>query len=207
LKTIEKGSEIFRARKNKAVAYTKPDELGPPKPEECIYANRMSPAGIPMFYGSFDIETCIAELGNTKGDYSIAKWETQKILNILDFTKHFKYSIQHHQYFYEDFPSIFDKDRRDFIFDYRFILRLASDISAKVEKDGTENIDYVPTQVIAEYIRKIVLIENKHIDGICFYSSQNGGKNITLFFDQKACLDINGKDQALKLLETKVVSI
>lgn len=59
---IPKGTEILRCRPraNKAERLNKARELGPP-PERFAKQNRMSPAGIPMFYGSDDKRTALAE--------------------------------------------------------------------------------------------------------------------------------------------------
>ncbi len=55
LSAIPKGSEIFRARASqKGGKFNWVFDLGPPEIEYAKYSNRMSPAGIPMFYGSFD---------------------------------------------------------------------------------------------------------------------------------------------------------
>jgi len=186
---LKKDSIVFRVRKNgKNEKYITPEELGTPKAEECIHSNRMSPAGIPMFYGSSTKETCLAELGNKKGLYTIGKWRIKKDLCILDLTKHFQFSKRENRYFYPNFPNIFDQSRRETIYDYSFILSFASDLSKKLEKDSKENIDYVPTQIVAEYLRKVALFDQKHLDGICFYSSIDGGINYALFIEQKECL-------------------
>ncbi|WP_165739423.1 HEPN-associated N-terminal domain-containing protein, partial [Pseudoalteromonas sp. Z1A6] len=62
LKKIPTSQEIKRVRivddYNEA---TTASHLGSPPLEYCKMANRMSPAGIPMFYGAFDIETSIKE--------------------------------------------------------------------------------------------------------------------------------------------------
>lgn len=62
VKEISVGTQIHRVR------VVNPDdnletakELGSPPNEFATMANRMSPAGIPMFYGAFDVETAIKE--------------------------------------------------------------------------------------------------------------------------------------------------
>ncbi len=143
----------------------------------------------------------LAELGNRKGKYTIGKWKTKKDLLILDLTKYFTYDVELNRYFYPEFPSIYDLGRRDKIFAYSFILKFASDISKKIEKDGMENIDYIPTQIVAEYFKKIESINNRYLDGICYYSSINGGKNYALFIEQNDCLKKERKIQKLELVE------
>lgn len=186
---LNKDENILRARKNGIdKKYRTPKELGTPKAEDCIRPNRMSPAGIPMFYGSLTEETCLAELGNKEGIYTIGKWRIKENLKILNLTKHFKFNKRTNQYFYPRFPSVFDRSNRDNIFDYQFILRFASDLSGKVRKEGIENIEYVPTQIVAEYLRRVALFDKKKLDGICFYSSIDGGINYVLFIEQEECI-------------------
>ncbi len=90
---IKKGEFIYRARLDNDSIYKTPEKLGTPKPENCLKPNRMSPAGIPMFYGSADKKTCVLELGNKKGYYTIGKWTPVKELRILNLAKKFSFNI------------------------------------------------------------------------------------------------------------------
>jgi len=62
LAMIGVGSKIFRARiHDKNVHLSHANQIGT-VPLECAkYSNRMSPAGIPMFYGVLDPETALEE--------------------------------------------------------------------------------------------------------------------------------------------------
>ncbi len=185
---LAKETMIYRARKEKRFGeYNTPELLGAPNPENCIYSNRMSPAGISMFYGSEDKETCLQEVGEEKGIYAIGEWCLKETVKILDLTKEFTWANGH--YYYPDFPSVFDVGRRDTYHDYSFILKFASELSKKVIKNRMENIDYVPTQIVTEYLR--IIKRKTNIMGICFYSSINGHKNYCLFFNDKDCKNCN----------------
>lgn len=202
---LKKGSIIFRGRKNSdSAVYKTAKDLGTPPAEDCLYSNRMSPAGIPMFYGSLTPQTCLAEIGNEIVSYTIGKWKIKKDLRILNLTKYFKFNTKEHLYFYPNFPSIFDSSRREYRSDYKFILRFASDLSKKLSKKGKENIDYVPTQIVTEFLRKFGHFPEK-IDGICFYSSKDGGINYTLFIEQHECL--NTDNQKIELISFKELRI
>lgn len=72
-------------------------ELATPKKEFIKRDNRMSPAHIPMFYGAFDANTVIEEIGGESKYISIGVFKNLKKLNLLDFTK------------IPALPSIFDK--------------------------------------------------------------------------------------------------
>lgn len=205
IEIIKKGDFIYRARLDNENIYKTPEELGTPKPENCLRPNRMSPAGIPMFYGSREKETCIIELKSKKGHYTIGKWTPTKELRILNLTKDFGFKTHTNSYYYHDYPSVFDKDNRDYIFDYQFILKFASDLSGKVD-DNIANIDYVPTQIVAEFLKKIALFNGEPLDGICFFSSINGGINYALFIEQEECKvpsEWSGSEQKIELISTE----
>ena len=150
--------------------------MGPPEPEDTInISNRMSPPGMPVFYAAFDKETALAEISQ-QGRESLAyisEFHLLKEITIIDLT--LAYGIP--------LPSFFDIDkakrtkRKDLI----FIQELSATLSEPVDKDGREHTDYVPTQILAEYIKK-----QKSIHGVIYESSKNPeGKNIALFFSQK----------------------
>ena len=204
--TLRNGDIIFRARQNRdKETFQSPEDLGPPPAWGCLKPNRMSPAGIPMFYGSSTKETCLSEMRNKKGKYTIGKWTPVKDLRILNLTSHFIFDTDTCQYYYPDFPSIFDQQRREDIFDYQFILKFASDLSGKVE-NKIASIEYVPTQIVAEYLRKVALFDKKHLDGICYYSSIDGGINYALFIEQEECTEQERwryHGQKLKLLSVE----
>jgi RES domain-containing protein len=61
--TLSAGTLLFRVRIH--APEKRPDNtmaaLGPPGAEDARFSNRMSPAGVPMFYAAFDEATAIAE--------------------------------------------------------------------------------------------------------------------------------------------------
>src|SRR5712692_1043203 len=61
VRELPAGTRFFRGRVGpKTKPYRSARKLGPP-PQGRTIANRMSPAGIPMFYGALDEFTAIAE--------------------------------------------------------------------------------------------------------------------------------------------------
>ncbi|MCL2442470.1 MAG: HEPN-associated N-terminal domain-containing protein [Treponema sp.] len=189
---LPKGTIIYRAREGKHLTN---DELCSPEPHQCTYSNRFSPAGISMFYGSSDEKTCLAEI-DKRNNVSIGKWEVMEDILIFGLTYKFHFSNQ--QYFYKKFPSIIDKERREYYHDYKFILDFASDISQIVIKNKNENIDYVPTQIVTEYLK----LNKKGLKGISYYSVVNGHKNYCLFLDKQQCKD----ETVIKMVDSFYVS-
>lgn len=60
IKTIGRHTDLIRIRVDDQ-PHTTASALGTPEPEHARQSNRMSPAGIPMFYGAFDLDTAHAE--------------------------------------------------------------------------------------------------------------------------------------------------
>lgn len=169
---IPKGTQILRCRprERKAERFSKARELGPP-PRRIAKQNRMSPAGIPMFYGSDDKKTTLAEMPELPRLYAIASFETLRTLRVLDLTN-------------VEAPSIFDmSDRADYDW-LVFMRRFLRDFSSPIERDDRVHIDYVPTQVITEYLRDLQL-DGGRLDGIKYRSTRNkGGVCYVLFIDE-----------------------
>ena len=82
-----------------------------------------------------------------------------------------------------EIPSIFDSgshNEREMIY---LLYDFVNEISKSVQKDGTEHIDYIPSQVVYEYFAKIFQDEDgKSVDGLAYKSAiLPGGNNIVLF--------------------------
>ncbi|GBR19630.1 HEPN-associated N-terminal domain-containing protein [Asaia spathodeae] len=168
---LPKGTEILRCRPRavRTERFTKARELGPP-PNRLAKQNRMSPAGIPMFYGSDDKKTTLAEMPDPPKFYAIGRFTTLRSLNILDLTN-------------VRTPSIFDiTDGSDYDWAL-FMSQFLKDFSGPIERDDRIHIDYVPTQVVTEYLRDARL-DGVRVEGIKYCSARNkGGVCFVLFID------------------------
>lgn len=141
----------------------------PPPP--LARAGRMNPTGISLFYGSFDPETCIAEIRPPVGTYAvIARFEVLRPLRLLDFLKLTK-AGEPLPHFHPNYLAKRDRDA--------FLKAFASDIAIPVHPQD-ENLGYLPTQAVAEYLaqRKDLML-----DGLLFASTQTGKSetNVVLF--------------------------
>jgi hypothetical protein len=141
-------------------------EIGPP-PNQNVKNNRMSPAGISYTYVSENPETCIIEVRPNYGsEMLVGKFEIIKNLKLLDLTFIPNYRVK------SIFNPEYDHDMR---WATNFLEQFIDDITKPCMKDDAI-LDYIPTQLLAEYIRK------EGYDGIKFYSSLNYNINYTLFF-------------------------
>lgn len=158
-------------------------ELGTPSTENARYSNRMSPAGIPMFYGAFDEETAIREtfdpLRGNNVAITVGEFRTARGFPVVDLTK------------VPPIPSVFDSEKRDSRPDIIFLHHFIRDLQAQVTKDGREHIDYVPTQIVTEYIRHLYKHpEHGMVRGILYCSARSEGECCVLFFDSEQCGEI-----------------
>jgi hypothetical protein len=182
IKTIESRQRFYRVRvHDKSEICKTVAELGPPSREKARFANRMSPAGIPMFYGAQDLDTAIAETFNPdKGknvNISACVFETIPKLNLLDFSD------------LPPFPSLFDKDHRPLRPAILFFRKFINDLSQPIQKDGREHIEYVPTQIITEFFRyRLKTDDGQPVHGMLYPSSRyNGGICCVFFCTQENC--------------------
>ncbi len=180
VRNLPAGSDLFRLRiHGPEVSLSSAAELGSPPDDVCIFANRMSPAGISMFYCAPDKETCVFETYDPDGEKhcgTFGRFNNVRDLTLLDMTK------------IPASPSMFEPGSRDMRHNIIFFREFLADFTRKVSKDGREHIEYVPTQVISEYVRYALRIGTARIDGIVYRSSRNTKKEaIVLFFDSETC--------------------
>ena len=137
-----------------------------------------------MFYGAKEIKTAISETWDPfrfpAYIITAAKFRALKSLRILDFTA------------LPDFPSLFDEDRRHLKPAYAFLRSFISDSTKPIAKDGREHIDYVPTQVVTEFFRRIFRGSGRtRLQGLFYPSSKSkGGTSCVLFFESHNCLGV-----------------
>lgn len=143
----------------------------------------MSPAGIPMFYGTLEKKTALAEIRDPKKKnpamVSLATFITLDDVKVLDLTN------------VPPTPSIFDETMRHLKLPLSFLNAFLADFIKPITKDGREHIEYVPTQVVTEYFRHVFIDEGgEPLQGILYPSSQSSmGKACVFFFDQSNCTE------------------
>jgi len=185
LTMIGVGSKIFRTRiHDKSVRLSHATEIGTVPLESAKYSNRMSPAGIPMFYGSLDPQTALEETVDDSDIgvgkiASIGTFNVIKQMEVLDLTK------------LHEIPSIFDTNRGYLRSSLIFLRNFEEEISKPINKDGAEHIEYVPTQVFTEYIRHLYRDQSGNgLDGILYRSSKHkGGVCCVFFIENEHCCD------------------
>lgn len=144
--------------------------LGPP-PEESATAGRMNPAGIPYLYLAFDEKTALTETRVSQGQQvTVSQWSPIRELQVID--------LSH----CPSCPSVFSEKRREYEM-VQFLYAFRNEISKAVVHDGSEHIEYVPTQVISEYFSQaFTYSDRKQVDGLIYPSAvEPQGKNLVVF--------------------------
>jgi hypothetical protein len=171
VKTHPSSTPIFRARSVAARSEIgRSSHLGPPPPEKASQ-NRMSAAGIPMFYGSDDPDTAVTEIRESSSSlYAVSEFRAERDYRMLDLTA------------LPDIPTFFELGNRDFREQMEFLHRFAEDISLPVEDQDSVHIEYVPTQVVTEYFRAVFTDGGRHLDGIVYWSARRPGHRSLVIF-------------------------
>jgi hypothetical protein len=181
---IPASREVYRVRVDDAAAdHGTAAALGSP-PRDSARQSRMSPAGIPMLYCAEDLATALAEtVDPTRGAgkvATVATFRTTEECRVVDLAR------------LPDVPSIFDARRESTRerAELGFLHGFWRDVSAPIERDDRVHIEYVPTQVVSEYLRYLLRdAEGRGVHGLAYDSAQAAGRNVVLFIDGSHCLD------------------
>jgi HEPN/RES N-terminal domain 1/RES domain len=175
IRTLPGDLVIYRVRSHKKTEQcTTREALGPP-PGSKAPSNRMSAAGISVFYGAFEMATAVIEasMSMQKGTEWVltgAAWQCTRALHVLDLSE------------LPPVPSIFatSRDERGALL---FLREFVTSITAPVVHDGREHIEYVPTQILTEYFRvRVKDPGGAALDGIVYPSARRSrGRSIVLF--------------------------
>lgn len=178
-----------------------PDRFTSPPLEFATQPNRMTPAGISMFYGAEDFDTAVLEVaGKEKIPGRAASgiaFETCREMHILDLI-YLKQGV-----------SYFAPNGREWRHRSQFLRFFTREVSKPIQRDKRQHIDYVPTQVFTEYVRyHIASASNSPVDGIRYFSSRNGHPCVVLFCDDEDCLrDRDGRPQMLRAIPNSLRTI
>lgn len=180
IEEMASGTSLWRARLHlKSEIINSAESLGSPK-SESAGCNRMNFKGESAFYGSFDKETSLREISNKDNmRRTIGVFRNVIPLTLINLYKLDKLKI----------PSLFDVEQSEkrmlLIFLKQFNKEISQPVAAEKEKE------YLPTQKVTEYFKKILVTDNlKKIDGIIYASAQNsGGQCCALFINAEQCSD------------------
>lgn len=145
-------------------------QLGAPTPG-IAGAGRMNAAGISVFYGSFDRDTCVAELRTpVSGHAVVGRFEILTPLRVLDLTL-LEDGFEPLSYFDDNYSQMMS---------YQAFMTTFHEAVRRAVLPGQETLDYLPTQVIAEYLWSQDVAP---LHGMIFASSliSDSANNVVLF--------------------------
>jgi hypothetical protein len=164
-------------------------QLGAP-PRKLGKPNRMNPSGIPAFYASMDFPTCVAELRPRVGCNVVGgEFKICRPILALDTTRFHAPPKE---------VNLFSKDHTRRLTQWRFMQFFMKEIAKPISPED-EHLEYVPTQVVAEYLNKIFSCyidgSKRNIEAIIYQSAQRPmGKNI-VFLGNAALTEASKKEQ------------
>jgi len=175
LTIIDVGTPIYRCRQHcKIDDVTEAEHICSPDTKYAVQPNRMSPAGVSMFYGAFNpdltkLETLQVE-DKSRPYYTIAKFKVKGKLKLIDLSK-------------IPYVSPFDQDKWELFDKLQFLHKFLDDFSNPIMHDGQPHIEYVPTQVVTEFFRyAFSKTPDEKINGIIYPSSKNRKQNACVLF-------------------------
>ena len=172
---------VFQSEPPLQKAMERPDkELAAP-PAWAAGAGRMNARGISAFYGATAPEIVLAEVRPPVGSWvAMARFEITRPLRLLDLTA---LADVHER------GSIFDPDYAYRLGRMMFLRTLSGRMARPVMPDDQE-MEYLPTQAIADYLSTEGQVP---LDGILFPSVQVGGNgvNAVLFHKSSRCEELD----------------
>lgn len=165
-------ARVFQTDDGLIEALCRPNECIGSPPAKLARAGRMNAQGISVFYGATMADVAIAEVRPPVGSRVIvAKFDITRQLRLLDLTA----AKEVHEE-----GSIFDSTFKERLHRAEF-LRSLVDLMARSVMPGDEGIDYLTTQVVADFL---ATTNSPRLDGIIFPSVQvEEGNNVVLFHD------------------------
>jgi hypothetical protein len=145
-------------------------DFGPPPLEFAHQSNRMNPAGIPMLYLASSPTTALKETRAAQA--KVGLWRSIRPMRILDLRR------------LPPVPGIFSEEARTQALTLSFLHDFANDIMEPVARNNQVHIDYLPSQVVTEFMRDYGFLDGA-LDGVAYGSTvHRRGWNVAFFFGQ-----------------------
>lgn len=173
VKTLPEGTGLFRARRVEDAAKRYEFNDITSSPDTSALSNQMSPAGVSMFYASFNAETAAKECVGDESHILLGSFQTKKALNILDLT-----NIPGPSFWMDGWQE------------NQFLHSFNREITKKLDRKDKKQLQYITTQVFTEFLRYMVKdADDARLDGMIYGSSKTREQNIVLFCNQHQSQD------------------
>jgi hypothetical protein len=162
------GTTWWRARVHPAgETYGRAKEIGTPASEHAR-DNRMTPKGIGAFYGASTLEGARAEVAGYAAadrDATVGQFMQLTDLALIDLRDR------------PPVPSLFDERDRHLRGVRTFMRDFITDVTKVADPSDIQDLDYIPTQVIAEHLRYDI-----PVDGILWRSTKDRDVTVCVLF-------------------------
>ena len=161
--TLPEGSEWWRARvHDPGVSYTLAKDIGSP-PAQIAKDNRMSPKGISVFYGASSkagAKDEVAGYAKSTDQATIGCFTTTASVTVVDLRDP------------PFVPSLFSVDRH-LRAARQFLRSFIADVTKVAVPSDVQNLDYVPSQIVAEYFSQGLDGTHGPVGGVIWRSSKD----------------------------------
>lgn len=143
-----------------------------------------------MFYGSFEKDTPMNEcVGGDEPVMIVGTFKTSRELKVIDLTR-----IPSNSFWMKGWQE------------NKFLHQFNREITKPTDIEDLNHLQYVPTQVITEYIRYMLVDkEGNHVDGIIYGSSKTKERNIVLFCNQHESKRFFEQDVKIEVYDRKMI--
>ena len=190
---FDAGTTWWRARvHNPGESYIAAKDIGTPA-DKYARDNRMSPQGIGAFYGASTLVGARAEVAGYAAapvEATIGAFTQLTDLALVDLRD------------LPDVPSLFDANRRHLRGMLIFMRDFITDVTKVADPSDTANLEYIPTQVIAEHLRY-----DLPADGICWRSTKDRDVTVCVLFLRNGAMSDAGAPTADSRLELDPASV
>ncbi|MYM30672.1 RES domain-containing protein [Duganella sp. CY15W] len=165
---LSAGLGLWRARPDLAKRRrVSASDFGPPPIEFALQSNRMNAAGIPMLYLASSATTAVKETRVEQA--KVGLWRSQRSIRVLDLRR------------LPPVPTVFSDEPRALAHTIRFLHNFSDDIMKPVARNNSVHIEYLPSQVVTEFMRDYKFSEGP-LDGVAYGSTVHPrGWNIAFF--------------------------
>jgi hypothetical protein len=192
VRPLSAGTPVYRARPVTGRHFRSPLELGAPPPKYALQANRMSPPGIVMTYLAEEKRTALRETARRgQRRYTVGEFTLTRELRVLDLTA------------VPSLPSVFDLRKAPLRDAIRFLHDFTDDFSKPIAHDDRIHVDYIPSQVVTEYIRVAPELRKAGVQGLRYTSSRRNAGTCLVLFGGRELLELSQAEQAALELEER----
>lgn len=187
VKELPVGSEWWRIRPHPPTeTWSLATDLGTP-PDSVAKDNRMTPKGIGAFYGASTLAGARAEVkgyADVSHNGSFGMLTTTTAMTVVDLRD------------LPGVPSLFDAERRHLRASIEFLYGFVHDATQVADPSDWQNLDYVPTQVVAETFRY-----DLDVEGVLWRSSKDSSvTSCVLFIANEEVADAGGEIAGTRLV-------